>query len=229
VIIGRRTLIVAGGAFLCAPSLQAGADPAAPAAKPSLIGIPPGKTLGFAVVRNKSKIGTHVLTFAGEGGDLTVKVAVELSVGIGPIALFRYTHKATEVWKNGQLFSLDTETNDDGKPNKVTGRRTDSGFTVVGTKAPLYTAPEDALPATHWNRHMLDGPMINTQDGRLMRPTVTPKGSDAIPTANGGTIMADHFALTGEVMLDTWYDKTPNWVGLSFKAPDGSEVIYERV
>jgi hypothetical protein len=225
-IIGRRSLVIGGGAFLCTRPLWADPD-ASP--KPSLMGTPPGKLLGFDVVRDNSKIGTHVLTFDQNGNDLTVNVAVALKVGVGPIALFRYTHKATEVWKNGVLFSLDTETDDDGKPNIVTGRRTETGFMIEGTKAPLYTAPEDAIPATHWNRRMLDGPMINTQDGRLMRPTITPMGNDGIPTAAGGTIMADHFALTGDAVLDTWYDAAPSWAGLSFKAGDGSSIVYERV
>ncbi|MDB5394085.1 MAG: hypothetical protein JWM91_1591 [Rhodospirillales bacterium] len=227
-IISRRSLVVAGGTFLCIrPSW---AEPgAAASAKVSLMATPPAKVLGFDVVRDKSKIGTHVLTFDQAGDNLIVNVAVELKVGVGPITLFRYTHHATEVWKNGQLFSLDTESDDDGKPNIVTGRRTETGFMVEGTKAPLYTAPDNAIPATHWNRHMLDGPMINTQDGRLMHPTITPMGNDAIPVAAGGTIMADRFALSGDAVLDTWYDSTPSWAGLSFKAGDGSLIIYERV
>jgi hypothetical protein len=227
VIIGRRSLVIAGGAFLLTrPGL---AQPPAASAKPSLMATPPGKTLGFDVMRNGSKLGQHLLTFDQDGNNLTVKVAVELKVCFGPIVFFRYVHHATEVWKDGALFSLDTKTNDDGAPNQVTGRRTDAGFVVEGTKAPRYIAPDTALPATHWNRHMLDAPFINTQDGRLMHPTITPLGPSAIPTADGGTITADHFALTGDVMLDTWYDSTRNWAGLSFKASDGSVVIYERI
>jgi hypothetical protein len=76
---------------------------------------------------------------------------------------------------------------------------------------------------------MLDGPMINTQDGRLMHPTITLIGSDAIPVASGAKITANHFSLTGDAVLDTWYDDTANWSGLSFKASDGSDVVYERI
>ena len=43
---------------------------------------------------------------------------------------------------------------------------------MQGTKAPRYIAPVDALPASHWNQRELEGPWINTQDGRLMRPKV---------------------------------------------------------
>lgn len=224
-MISRRCFVIAGGAFLCArPSQGQTAD------KPSLLSVPPGKALGFAVVRKGSKIGEHLLTFEQSGeGNLIVHVAVQLRVGIGPIALFRYTHNATETWKNGQLVSLETQTSDDGKPFKVSGNRTGAGFVVEGTKAPLYTAPGNALPATHWNHKQLDSPWINTQDGRLMHPTITPMGKDTIPTASGAKITANHFSLTGDAVLDTWYDDTANWSGLSFKAGDGSDVVYERI
>ena len=30
-------------------------------------------------------------------------------------------------------------------------------------------------------------------------------------------------------MIDLYYDTTPNWVGLNFKAGDGSLILYERI
>ncbi len=228
--LDRRTVVLAGGAFLCLRQAAAFAQDAAPAGPASLLSRPPGKVLGFAVMRKNSKIGEHVLTFeGGENGNLTVHVAVELRVGVGPIALFKYKHKATETWIGGQLSSLETETNDDGNPNKVHGEKTDSGFKVEGTKAKLYTAPPDALPATHWNHKQLDGPWINTQDGRLLRPSIKPMGPSAIPIASGGTITANQFVVSGDADLNTWYDDSQNWAGLSFKVSDGSEIIYERM
>jgi hypothetical protein len=216
-LFDRRGFIFAGGAFAAMPAFA------------GLISAPPGRSLGFHVTRKGSVIGTHMLSFEGQGDDLTVRVAVDLAVGFGPITVFRYTHRATEVWQNGRVVSLDTTTNDDGTRHTVTARRTDAGLVVEGTKAARYTAPDSALPATHWNRKMLDGPMINTQDGRLMRPTVQAVGTDAIPTAGGGTIVASHFAMSGDALLDTWYDASSNWAGICFKAGDGSVVRYERV
>jgi hypothetical protein len=213
----RRSLLLGGGAFAAMPAFA------------GLMSAPPGPSLGFHVIRKDCVIGTHMLTFEAQADDLTVRVAVDLAVGFGPITLFRYTHRAVETWRNGQVVALDTKTDDDGTHHTVTGRRTDAGFVVEGTKIAGYVAPENALPATHWNRKMLDGPLINTQDGRLMHPTVQAVGTDAIPTAEGGTITASHFAMTGDVQLDTWYDTTSNWAGVCFKAGDGSLVRYERI
>jgi hypothetical protein len=223
VSIGRRNLLIAGGAFLYTPRLFAEPE------KPGQLSAPPGKSLGFSVMRKGNKIGEHLLSFDGQGDNLTVQVNVELKVGLGPIVLFRYKHHATEVWQNGLLAALDTETNDDGTHHKVTGRYTAEGFKVEGTKTKPYVAPPDALPATHWNRKQLDGHWINTQDGRLLRPTVTPMGKAMIPVASGSEIPAQHFSLTGDAILETYYDDARNWVGLNFKAGDGSLILYERI
>ena len=54
-------------------------------------------------------------------------------------------------------------------------------------------------------------------------------GGEMIPVASGSKIPAKHFSLTGDAILETYYDDTPNWVGLNFKAGDGSPILYERV
>jgi hypothetical protein len=216
--INRRGLILGCGATLLARRTLAQPLP-----------VPAGRSLAFDVIRKGSVIGVHRLTFDGDDRNVTVKVAVDLHVGLGPIVLFRYRHRAAEVWKEGRLDALDTETDNDGRECKVTGRRIDAGFVVEGSGAPRYVAPENALPATHWNRRMLDGPLINTQDGRLMQPEVKPLGIEPIPSASGAPIEARHFALSGVVTLDTWYDLNAAWAGVRFQAADRSEVRYERL
>jgi hypothetical protein len=76
---------------------------------------------------------------------------------------------------------------------------------------------------------MLDGPIINTEHGKLLRPQVTALKEEAVPVASGGTIEARHFAVRGDANLDTWYDDTPTWVGLRFVAHEGSEIRLERM
>ena len=216
--IGRRALVI-GGAALAALSVRTVA-----AALP----VPAGNRLAFDVTRKGAKLGTHVLIFEPTGDALTVRIAVDLVYKIGFITFFHYTHRATERWEGGQVVAVQTVTDDNGDKNQVTARRDAAGLVVQGTKAPRYVAPANALPATHWNRAQLDGPWINTQDGRLMRPRITPAGAVAIPAASGGTLRANRFAVSGEVQLDTFYDTRPTWAGLSFKGKDGTEVRYER-
>ncbi len=215
--IDRRQLI-AGGALLAAlPGVARAALP-----------VPAGNRLAFDVVRNGKTFGTHALTFERSGDNLVVKVAVEMVFKAAFITLFRYRHTAIERWTGDQVTALDTRTDDNGKAFSVSGRREAQGFVVEATGVPRYIAPANALPATHWNRRELDGPWINTQDGKLVRPRVAPQGMETVPTAGAGSIRANRFALSGDVDMDMWYDSLPSWAGLRFKGADGSAIQYIR-
>jgi hypothetical protein len=215
-MIGRRGAIAGGAALAALP-------PPSRAALP----VPAGNRLGFDIIRNGSKLGTHVLTFEPAGNGLTVRVAVQLAYTIAGVTLYRYIHRATETWEADQVVGISSETNDDGTHYQVSGRREGNGLVVQGSMAPCYVAPAAALPATHWNRRELDGPWINTQDGRLMRPKVARQGIETIPTAGAGPLRAQHYALSGDVHLDMFYNDRLGWVGLSF-VKRGAAVRYER-
>jgi hypothetical protein len=214
-MIGRRDLLAVGGALLVAPAARAA------------LPVPTGNRLGFDVLRKGSKLGTHMLTFRPEGDRLTVEVLVDIAYKIGPITLYHYSHRATERWQGDQVMSVEARTDDNGSKSGVTAHREGNGWSVEGPKSGRYTAPPNAMPATHWNRRELDGPWINTQDGRLMRPRVASLGVDAVPSAGGGTLSARHFRLSGDVQMDMWYDDRLGWAGLSF-AMGGAPIVYLR-
>jgi hypothetical protein len=216
-MIGRRGLMIGGVALTALPVRAFGAA----------LPVPAGNRLAFDVVRNGSKLGKHVLTFEPAGDALTVRIAVDLAYKIGFITLYHYTHRATELWQGGQVVTIQTTTDDNGDKNTVTAHREAAGLYVQGTKAPRYLAPADALPGTHWNKAQLDGPWINTQDGRLMHPKVTPTGIVSIPGAGGGTVRANRYVVSGDVQMETFYDAHSAWAGLAFKK-DGSDIRYER-
>lgn len=226
--LGRRGLMTGLGCAALGSVALAG--PAAAIVRPAAaLPVPSDRRLAFRVVRNDSQIGSHVLTFTVSGKALLVRVVVDLAVGFGPITLYRYSHRAEERWEDGAVVSLDADTNDDGTVSRTAVRRVADGYSVEGRGVARYVAPPDALPATHWNRRMLDGPMINTQTAELMRPVVTRVGASRVAFGAGGTTEADHFTLRGDADLDTWYDAGPAWVALRFTAKDGSVIRYERV
>jgi len=187
--------------------------------------VPRSDEIIFRVMREDSEIGAHTIKFTRAGDRLTVDVAADIAVKFGPFTLFHYRHRATEVWQGDKVVSINAETDDNGKSYKLTGQREGDALVIAGSRGE-YIAPPDALPATHWNQRMLDHPMINTQNGMLMRPLVTRLGAEAIPLANGEEVKATRFSLSGDAKLDTWYDESPAWAGLSFHAKDGSEIRY---
>lgn len=211
-MIGRRILL-AGMAALPATGALAS------------LPIPPAGRLGFRVVRNGSGIGQHLLAFEADGPRLTVRISVDLAVGLGPITLYRYTHRAVERWVDGRVVAFEAETNDDGSRSSITMRLQGDALAVDSSRAGRYVAPPGALPATHWNRRMLDGPFINTQTGEVMRPAVARSGAGPLPWAPQR--QGERFVLSGDVDLETWYDASPAWLGLRFRGSDGSAIHYE--
>jgi hypothetical protein len=210
-VIGRRQFLIAGGAA----SLITAAPP-----------LPATDRLAFQVTRDDSPVGTHVLIFETRDDGFDIHIAVDIAVKFGPFTLFRYTLRGLEQWRGGRFARLDTNTDDDGTADHAMVERDGDALRVSGSKGPAYIAPADAHVATHWNHAELDGPWINPQDGRLMRLAVTPKGSETIRLGDGSSLSARHFALSGEVRMDLWYDAADRWCQLTALAQDGSHLRY---
>jgi hypothetical protein len=190
--------------------------------------VPASGALLFKALRNDKPLGTHALAFTRVGASLSVRSTVDYRVSFGPIPLFRYHMAVEETWQNDVLVRLQGQTDDNGHQDFVTATRDGERLVVDGSKSGRYVAPAGAIAATHWNRHELDAPMINPQDGELMDYTVRAAGSGRVALADGGTLTARRFALSGPAMLDLWYDEAGVWAGLQAAAKDGSMIVYQR-
>jgi hypothetical protein len=215
-LLPRRTLLGSGAALLGAHAARA-------------LPVPRDNHLIFRITRHDTAIGTHDIEFTRDGDALTVRIAIDIVVSIGPIALFRYRHRATEHWQGEQLMRMDSETNDDGRQDRLHVTRRPDGLAVDSSRFPFYVAPPNALPGSHWNERMLTVPAINTQHGKLLLAKVTMLDEERVPLASGATVEARHFRVRGDANIDTWYDDAPSWVALRFIAHEGSEIRYERM
>jgi len=224
-MLRRRALLLGAGSMVGAVGV-----PSAGFADPGSDGLPlpPGGKLSFRIMRNGDQIGVHDSTFETSGDLMTMRAEVEIVVRILRIPLFRYTHSVVERWRGGQFFSLETRTNDDGKPFTVSAAREASGLIVSGSAEPRYTAPPEAMPMTHWNRAEVAVPKINPQKGNLLRPVVADLGMTTVPAATGATIRARRFNYSGEAILDVWFDEAGQWAALAFLGGDQSQITLER-
>ncbi|MED5550434.1 MAG: DUF6134 family protein [Pseudomonadota bacterium] len=173
---------------------------------PASVSAEPPADIVFDVLRNGQDFGRHEVRFdAGQDGALLVDIDIELRAGLGPITVFRYEHSSEEVWRDGQLVSLEAETLKDGDRVAVDVERGDTGLI-------------DLMPSSHWLGYdPAERRILNTETGEPMPVEIEDLGVETIETASG-MIEARHIRMTGTLTVDLWYDAQGRWVGCAFEA-----------
>ncbi|NWG71418.1 MAG: hypothetical protein HXY23_07405 [Parvularculaceae bacterium] len=200
-------------AFLSTAAVVLGATPAA------------AENIGaaFEILRKGEPIGTHVVEVRQEGPQTVVDTNIKMRVKFGPVPLFAYDHESREVWRNGSLETIDSETNNNGRKSFLKVRRNGDTLEVDGS-AYQGPAPLDAIPSSYWNRSIIEArKLLNTQNGEVIDISTTRLGFTEAP----GGEPAEHFRLVGSVALDLWYDG-PRWVGSTFTVR-GEELTYRLI
>ena len=210
----RRTLL-AMGLCLAAPSrLLAQA-------------VPVKSPVSFEVWRGGEKIGAHTVGFQGGEQDFTVAIAAEMVVRFGPLPI-HYKHHATETWHGGRFASLESATQSSLWRDRVSAVRSADGVAITTGRGRVIQAPADTHPLTHWNSAVLQGPVFNPQTGKLTHERVSRSPDETVRLADGRSVAATRYAMTGDVELSDWYDGKDVWTALHGRLPDGSYIDYRR-
>lgn len=180
----------------------------------------------FRVRMGESPIGMHSVAFEQRGDETHVFVTIAFDVGVAFITLYEYEHRNHEVWRDGRLIRIETETNDDGDRYTLTGEATAEGFRFIGSEGEGL-APAGVAPTSYWSRALLEAPaFLDTQKGRLLDLTVAPQGRGAVAALNGDEIAACAYSITGDLDLTVWYDDADRWVKMAFSL-NGNDFDYE--
>jgi hypothetical protein len=189
--------------------------------------VPRDGDIDFQVVRGgDSPMGEHRLTFRQSDEGMQVDVSIDLDVDFGPFTVYEYEHSNREVWQNGQLVSLTSETNDNGDDYFVRAERTNDGLRVESQDG-VKTVPADILPTSYWNYDIVEADrVLDTQKGRVME-IETRRVGEAEIWVDGRRVPARHYRMTGDIKLDLWYDADNQWVKTAFVVRD-EQIEYFR-
>lgn len=218
-----RRAVLGGMAAVGATAMARGSDAWA---APTLASAYPD-ILKFRVERDGSFIGDVMQRYRPLGDDLQVDVFIGFAVSLAFIPIYRYEHRAREIWRDGRLVRLDTVTNDNGDAQQVRGRAGSDGFAVEGPQG-AFMAPADILPSSYWHpRFTVASRMLDSQKGRILEFDIAKVGTERI-AAMGQPIQADRFAMRGDIDLDFWYDADRVWQKMAFTIK-GGYMEYTRV
>lgn len=182
-----------------------------------------GDEMLFSVLRNGRPVGEHRVRFARDGGDLVVRVRYTVAIEVLFVTAYRYTYTSESRWRDGCMVGLDASVDDDGERSRITARVDGAGLVIDGP-AGVLRADVGIYPTDHWHPGVLGAEaVLNTLTGRINAVRLVDRGAATV-AVNGGERPARHFAYTGDLDTEVWYDGDGRWVRLRFQAKDGSAI-----
>lgn len=178
----------------------------------------------FAILMNGSEVGRHTISFERRGEELHARIAIDIEVSFGPITFYRYSHRNHEVWKDGKLVRLETQTDDDGTEYRVVAKAGPDGLEVEGAES-TFTAPAGILPTSYWQPATPEKTqLLDTQRGRLIDVETSRLGAEDI-SLPGGALEASHYKMDGDLKLQIWYGAKGELLKIAFEAR-GRDIAY---
>ena len=181
--------------------------------------------LEFTVLKDGDPIGHHQIDLDLNGNNETVSIKTNILVKVAFVPVYRFEHTGSEVWQNGHLVSLTSQTNDDGEKHNLAVAAKDDHLDVDGDGSHSL-ANGGIIPASLWNLNLVKQTvLLNTLTGKQMPVTVADLGEDTI-RSRGANTPAHHYKVTGELKRELWYDQTGTLIQVKFKAKDDSDILY---
>jgi hypothetical protein len=186
-----------------------------------------GEGIVFDVLRNGAPVGSHVVTFDRDGRELLVRSRMRLAVEMLFITVYRLDYLSVARWQVGRMAGLNVTVDDNGTPFSLSAASPEDGKALqVQAGENSYVARQPLYPTNHWNPGVLgQTQVLNTLTGRLNTVRIEKRGRETVPTELG-PVTATHFAYTGDLLTEVWYDDAGRWVKMRFKGADGSNIEY---
>lgn len=193
--------------------------PAAEAAPPR------NGALHFTVLRDGSEVGSHQMNFRQNPDGLQIDIATNVVVKVAFVPVYRFEHEGHEIWQNGKLARLWSKTNDDGARHALNVSAAGAELAVLADGKPT-EAKALSIPASLWHEGILhQAAILNTLDGSAMAIKVADMGPETL-TVKGQAVQTRHYAITGDLQRELWYDGQNVLTKVRFKAKDGSVIEY---
>ena len=194
-----------------------------------IAGAAQAETLNYTVLRDGKTIGTHAVTIEHNGAETQVGVETDIAVKVLFVTAYKFKHASKETWSNGHLVSITSTTDDDGVAKKLDARAENGAIIVDSTvKGQERRQKADAatLPASLWNPATVSqSALLNTLDGQVMTIAVEDMGTEAVETG-GAPLNAHHYALSGELTRELWFDDAGRLVRMRFPDKTNTEIVY---
>jgi len=174
----------------------------------------------FDAVLNDKVIGQHTFIYENEKTISNANFKFEYL-----FMDFIYQHKSTETWQEGCLKTISSKTDDDGELYEVSGHIGTDRF-LVTTNNKTTELPSCVMTFAYGNPKILDQKkLMNSQNGEYLDVDIRFLREEN-HKVKGKEILTDLWQIKaksgdGDLLVQLWYDKNMNWVGLKSPTPIG--------
>jgi hypothetical protein len=142
---------------------------------------------------------------------------------------YRYQHRNTEIWSNGCLVKIESDTRENSKVSYVNGRKQGSLF-FIETRKQRRKVAGCIRTFAYWDKNFLKADrLLNPQTGKVVAVKVR-KLEDETLTNGEISISAEKYQLTFQGhRIDLWYSKSGRWLSLESTTVTGKRLRYLRV
>lgn len=179
------------------------------------------KRWDFKVLLNGREVGSHSFVVSEEGGRRSVASSMSLDFRVLLVKHVSYQHKANEVWLDGCLTEVSSQTERSGKSSWVRATLDDTELSVT-TKAGIEVFPGCVRSFAYWDPEWLRGEnLLNVETGKNLAVNISRSQSttDNITHITIATPTAD---------IHLQYDTAGDWLSLQTKLPIAGELSYQR-
>jgi hypothetical protein len=175
-----------------------------------------------SIFLNGNKIGQiHYMVRTDEKG-MVEELKTRSSLSMLGITVYYFTQDLQEVWKNGELQSMQGDTDDHRTVYKSSLERNPKEYDAVLNGKSL-TLPHDAFPTSVWHYQITQKPLLfDLKDFRLMKVKIN-KSEEAV-SADGRSIPASRFDFSGDWNASIWFDQSKQLLKMNYRA-EGRDIV----
>jgi hypothetical protein len=167
------------------------------------------ETRTFTVHVDGKPSGTHELTLTtAQDGAVAVTAKVDVTVKVF-LFTYKYSLRASEVWKDGRLQKLESTCDDNGTTYQVAAW-VDGGRLRVRSNGGERAAHAETWTTTYWRQPAQERvnrtiPILDADTGRDVNSQLQYVGPARVMAA-GQAVDSHHFRTSGQLQADLWYD-----------------------
>lgn len=172
-------------------------------------------------------IGTHTFQVAKSESGTVVESRASFDVSLLGFSLYSYEHQAHELWSGGCLARLDSQTDDNGSPQKIRGEQTGEVFVLERGVERRALAP-CTMTFAYWNpRFREQSRLLNPQTGDHLDVSIRFAGRDNT-VVGGRSVEANRYEITGnDLEITLWYSvDADRWLALDSRLSSGRRLSY---